>query len=125
MTNEMNETIRVRGTKERLEQLAAAVRANPVQGIDVTSPRPAKGTLLGRAPLGQVGLFEILISVAASMISSAAYDGIKRLIAGFSKSDQVEVVPMAQESAPKPKGKSAHTKVKTNKNSNTTKRRKK
>lgn len=103
----MHETIRVSGTKTHVQQLADALRERQVEGIEVSDPRPAKGNLFGRAPLGQVGLFEILISVAASLVSSAAYDGIKRIIAGFSKEGKVEAVTTIPKSEPKPKPKSA------------------
>lgn len=103
----MRETICVSGTKIHIEQLAAALRESQVEGIEVSDARAAKGTLFGRAPLGQFGLFEILISVASSMVSSAAYDGIKRIVAGFSKDGRVEVVTTAPKSEPKPKPKFA------------------
>jgi len=99
----MRETICVSGTKIHVEQLAAALQKRQMEGIAVSAPRATKGTLFGRAPLGQFGLFEILISVASSMVSSAAYDGIKRIIAGFSKDGRVEVVTTAPKSEPKPK----------------------
>jgi len=98
----MRETICVSGTKIHVEQLAAALQKRQMEGIAVSAPRATKGTLFGRAPLGQFGLFEILISVASSMVSSAAYDGIKRIIAGFSKDGRVEVVTTAPKSEPKP-----------------------
>jgi hypothetical protein len=88
----MRETFYVSGSTESLEQLAAALRKNQVEGIEISAPQPAKGTLLSRAPLGQFGLFEILISVAANLASSAAYDGIKRVIGEFSQGGKVKVV---------------------------------
>lgn len=103
----MRETICVSGTKIYVEQLAAALREKQVEGIGISDPRPAKGTLFGRSPLGQFGVFEILVSVAASLVSSAAYDGIKRIIASFSKDGKVEVVTTTLKSEPRPKPKFA------------------
>ncbi len=88
----MRETIRVRGTRVHVEQLTTAIRDSQVQGVEVSAPVVTNGNLLNRTPLGQFGLVEILISIAGSMVSSAAYDGIKRIIDSFTRDGKVEVV---------------------------------
>lgn len=96
----MLETFYVTGSKENLEQLAAALRESQVQGIELSTPQAAKGSLLGRAPLGQFGLFEILISVAANLVSSATYDGIKRVIGQFTQAGKVKVITGSKPTSP-------------------------
>jgi hypothetical protein len=121
----MSETFYVSGSKENLEQLAAVLRESQVEGIELSAPQPAKGTLLSRAPLGQFGLFEILISVAANLASSAVYEGIKRVIGEFSKAGKVKVVTASKPtSTPKRSSRSTSTK-KTPSKSNATKKRSK
>jgi hypothetical protein len=121
----MHETICVRGAPKNVAQLATAIRESQVEGIEVSVPLPTKGNLLSRAPLGQFGLVEILISVASSMVSSAAYDGIKRIIADFSKDGKVEVVKAAPKSEPTPKSERGRAKSKTAKSEASKKRLKK
>lgn len=102
----MHETICIRGGRTHVEALAAAIRESQIEGIEVSVPLPSEGNLLSRAPLGQFGLFEVLISIAGSMVSSAAYDSIKLLIAGFSKDGKVEVVTSLPQPRHKTKSKS-------------------
>ena len=105
----MRETFYVSGSKENLEQLAAALRTSQVEGIEISAPQPTKGNLLSRVPLGQFGIFEILISVAANLASSAAYDGLKRVIGEFSQAGKVKV---ASQPASTSKGSSGSTSTK-------------
>jgi hypothetical protein len=96
-------TICVRGARAHIEALRAVIRDSEFDGIEVSGPLPSKGNLLSRTPLGQSGIFELLISVAASMASSAAYDGVKLLIAQFSKDGKVETATITPEPKHKPK----------------------
>lgn len=122
----MRETIYITGSKVHLEQLAAVLRGSQVEGIELSNPQPAKGNLLSRAPLGQSGLFEILISIAVSLVSSAAYDGIKRVIDEFSQAGKVKVVPASKPpSTPKRRSGSSSAKKTSPKSKATMKRLKK
>lgn len=122
----MRETFHVSGSKENLELLAAALWETQVEGIELSAPRPAKGSLLSRAPLGQFGLFEILISVAANLASSAAYDAIKRVIGEFSQAGKVKLVTGSKPtSTPKHTSGSTSTKKTPSKPKATKKRSKK
>lgn len=87
----MRKTISVTGSKEHLEQLASTLREKRIEGIEISDPRAAKDTLLSREPLGQFGLFEIMISVAANLASSAVYDGIKQIIDRLAQDGKVKV----------------------------------
>lgn len=107
----MHETISVTGSKEHLEQLVSILRERGIEGIEISDPRAAKGTLLSRAPLGQFGLFEILISVAANLASSAVYDGAKQIIERFAQGGKIRVVS-ASKSSSKPKSNPGHRSAK-------------
>jgi hypothetical protein len=121
----MHKTICVRGAPKNVNQLVSAIRESQVEGIEVSVALPIKGNLLSRVPLGQFGLVEILVSVASSMVSSAAYDGIKRIIADFSKDGKVEVVTAPPKSELTPKSGRSPAKSKPAKSEPSKKRPKK
>jgi hypothetical protein len=88
-----DETIRVEGSESNIDELYNAIRRYAGKGIDISTPIPVRGSLTGRTPLGQVALLEIVVSVLGSIAASAAYDGIKKVIAAAAKDGKVAATP--------------------------------
>src|SRR5688572_15544969 len=88
----MGTTIRVRGDKDDLERVANDLRAHvSASDVMISDVVTVPIGVLDRRPLGQFGLFELLVSFAANVASAALYDAVKSRIQSFRNAKSIEI----------------------------------
>lgn len=79
----MQQRIRLVGGREALEAVTAELEKQIAEehgDISLDEPRPVHASLGARAPYGQVELFDVMVTIAINLASSALYDLVKTAI---------------------------------------------
>jgi len=87
----MDQLIRVRGTKDDVLKLKNELETRFEDTVKISEPSPDITKLNTRQAYRQNELFDILISIAVNLVSTAVYEQCKMLIEDFQKKRKVEV----------------------------------
>ena len=100
----LNTQIRIRATSEEIQRLRQQVHEAGITTEQlVWSDRlPARRGLIDRQPLGQMELFDIVISVATGIASNAIYTQLRDLLKKAEDKGKVQVVEEKKPEKPTP-----------------------